>query len=312
MFVLGSVVVACSAKVPRLPLPGESLLAQAFTTEIGGKGFNLALGASRLGADVNGLLPVGQDAFAPLVESALAQTDLPLTMLRRFPGSTGCGVGFIDGNGENCLAVYPAANSCLGAADIRSASDLLRRAELILAQFEIGDEAIIEAFGIARTNGARTLLNASPFRMVKPQLLKLTSILVLNQVEALELARAHDTRFEAADPADPMWWRSVLSGILERGPEMIILTLGRRGAVAFSRGSAPVQQPAFKVDAVDTLGAGDAFTAGFAVSMLEGRPIADSLIRATACGALAVQKLGVYNSLPTREALELFLSQATG
>jgi len=307
MFVLGSVVVACSAKVPRLPLPGESLLAQAFTTEIGGKGFNLALGASRLGAEVNGLLPVGQDSFTQLIEAALTQTDLPLTMLRRFPGSSGCGVGFIDDTGENCLAVYPGANSCLGPADVHSAADVLRRAELVVAQFEIGDQAIIEAFRIARINGIRTLLNPSPFRRVDPDILKLTSILVLNQVEALDLTGAHKIGLAADEAADPAWWRSVLSEILERGPEMIVLTLGRQGAIALFRTNAPVQQPAFKVDAVDTLGAGDSFAAGFAVSTLEGRPIADCLNRAAACGALTVQKLGVFGSLPVRHELEDFL-----
>jgi ribokinase len=307
IFVLGSVVLACSAKVARLPAPGESLLAEAFTIETGGKGFNLALGARRLGASVNGLLPVGNDPFSLFVEAVLAQTDLPATMLRRFPVPTGCGIGFTNAEGENCLAVYPAANTQLSATDIRSAVDVLHRADLVLAQFEIADEPILEAFAIARSKGARTLLNPSPFRRIDPRILELTSILVLNQVEALQLqstgGAGKPTHATGHTPSP-----HIARELLQRGPDTVIVTLGSDGAMAYRKGEAPLYQAAFKVDPVDTLGAGDAFTAGFAVGTLEHRPMAECLRRAAGCGAIAVRKLGVMNALPTRDELEAFLS----
>lgn len=301
IFVLGSVVLACSAKVARLPAPGESLLAEAFTIETGGKGFNLALGSRRLGARVEGLLPVGNDPFSLFVEAVLAQTDLPVTMLRRFPVPTGCGIGFTNAEGENCLAVYPAANTHLSATDVRSAADALYGADLVLAQFEIADEPILEAFRIARSKGARTLLNPSPFRRIDPRILELTSILVMNRVEALQLegtrgGTGHMLSHHFADE------------LFQRGPDTVIVTLGSDGAVAYRKSEAPLRQAAVQVDAVDTLGAGDAFTAGFAVSTLEGRPMAECLHRAAACGAFAVEKLGVMNALPTRDELDSFLS----
>ena len=309
MFILGSVVVACSAKVARLPLPGESLLADAFTIETGGKGFNLALGARRLGADVDGLLPVGGDPFSQFVEAALAQTDLPLTMVRRFRDRTGCGIGFTNSDGENCLAVYPGANGWLSAADVRSASDVVQRAELVLAQFEIGDEPIFEAFRLARKNGVRTLLNPSPFRKVDPRILEQTSILVLNHVEALHLIQGNDAGAETGSAVEPTGLQSLVGEVFGHGPDTVIVTLGDRGTVACRKDEPPLHQHAFKVEAVDTLGAGDSFTAGFAVSTLEGRPFAECLKRGAACGALAVQKLGVFDSLPTRDELERFLSE---
>ena len=310
LFVLGSLVVACSAKVARLPRPGESLLAEAFTIELGGKGFNLAFGARRLGAEVGGLLPVGDDPFSHFAEAALAATGLPATMLRRLTSTTGSGIGFTDSTGENCLAVYPGANSLLSAPDVRSASEALESAALVLAHFEIGDEPILEAFSLARKRGARTLLNPSPFRTVDARVLEQTCILVLNEVEAIQLV-GEDA---AAGPGQPRGHfearlQSFAAQLFERGPDTIIVTLGERGAVALCRDEAPLHQPAFKVDAMDTLGAGDAFTAGLAVSLLEGQPLSKALNRAAACGAMMVQKLGVFHALPTRQELKAFLSQ---
>src|SRR5579859_1532447 len=96
IFVLGSFVAACSAKVEHLPRPGESLRAQAFTLEPGGKGFNLAVGARRLGAAVDGVLAVGDDFFSQLARPALVNAGLSTDMLRTHKGATGSGIGFTD------------------------------------------------------------------------------------------------------------------------------------------------------------------------------------------------------------------------
>ncbi len=69
-----------------------------------------------------------------------------------------------------------------------------------------------------------------------------------------------------------------------------------------------MHQPGFEVVAMDSLGAGDAFTAGFAVSLMEGRSLAECLRRGAGCGAITVQKLGVFDALPTRRELERFLA----
>ena len=304
LFVLGSFVVACSAKVPHLPRPGESLRAGAFTVEGGGKGFNLALGAHRLGAKIDGIFAIGNDFFSQLALSAFGQAGLPPAMLRRFETATGSGIGFTDAQGENCLAVYPGANQLLSAREINSVKEAVRRADLVLAQFEIGDEPILEAFVLARDAGHRTLLNPSPFRVVHPDILQHTSILVLNEVEAEQMARTYDLEAEQ----DGARSRDRLAvALLEQGPEIVVITLGGDGAVAYERRAAPLYQPAFPVDVIDTLGAGDAFTAGLAASLLEGFSLAKSLGRAAACGAMTCRRIGVFEALPTASELDLFL-----
>ncbi len=307
MFVMGSFVAACTVKVPRFPEPGESLAAEAFTLEAGGKGLNLAVGSRRLGATVDGLIAVGSDPLAALAEAALAEAGLPLGMLRRFPGPSGAGTGFTDGNGENCLAVHAGANARLSPEDVQAVAPRLRRARLVLAQFEIGDPAIAAAFAAAREGGAVTILNPSPFRRLDEAILRNTRILVVNRVEAARLER--DLGLARSPPGDAETLRPLAEAMAARGVETLVVTMGDSGAVAFHPPGRVTRQPAFPVAPVDTLGAGDAFTAAFAAAMLERLPFETCMRRGAAAGALATTRLGVLNALPTREALAAVLGE---
>ncbi|MGX7705710.1 PfkB family carbohydrate kinase [Methylobacterium sp. Gmos1] len=309
LFVLGSFVVACSATVDRLPRAGESLRAQAFLVEPGGKGLNLAVGARRLGASVDGLLAIGDDALAALAAPALARAGLDPGMLRRFPGPTGAGIGFTDAAGENCLAVHPGANARLGPAEVRAAEGRIAGSALVLAQFEAGDEAVAETFRIARAAGRRTLLNPSPFRMPAPGMLADTAILVVNAVEAAAFGAALGAPvWEGA--AEPAAFEAMAAALLPRGPDLVVVTLGASGALAFAAGRPAVVQPAFAVAALDTLGAGDAFTAGLAVGLAEGQPLPQAMRLAAACGACVVRHKGVFDALPDRAAVAALLAGA--
>lgn len=305
LFVLGSFVVACSAKVSRLPQPGESLSAEAFTAEAGGKGFNLAVGARRLGASVDGIFAIGTDLFSQLAEAAFAQAGLSSAMLRRIGPKTGSGIGFTDARGENCLAVYPGANALLTGRHIGLVRQALEEAGLVLAQFETGDEPILEAFALARRAGVPTLLNPSPYRPIDPLILEHTTILVLNQVEAVRMAEALGIQ---GLPMSPSSRDRLAAALMERGVEMVVVTLGANGAHAYGKGAAPVHRPSFAVEVVDTLGAGDAFTAGFAADLVDGCSVEESLRTGAACGAIVCTRLGVFDALPTRAELDAFLA----
>jgi ribokinase len=258
---------------------------------------------------VDGLMAVGDDALAGLAEPALRRADLPVGMLRRFPGATGAGIGFTDAAGENCLAVFPGANARLGAAEVREAAERISSAALVLAQFEVGDAAVAETFRIARRAGVRTLLNPSPFRMPPPEILGETAILVVNAVEAASFGAALGLPVPEAG-AGPVGWDGLAEGLLALGPELVVITLGAEGAVARPANGPILVQPAFPVPAVDSLGAGDAFAAGLAVGLAEGRPLGESLRRAAACGACVVRRKGVFDALPDRTALAAMLAGA--
>ena len=309
LFVLGSFVVACSAKVSHLPQPGESLSAEAFTVEAGGKGFNLAVGARRLGASVDGIFAIGTDIFSQLAEAAFAQAGLSPAMLRRVGARTGSGIGFTDARGENCLAVYSGANALLSAQHVRSVRQAVEGADLVLAGFEAGDEPIREAFVLARGAGRRTLLNPSPYRPIDPLILQHTTILVLNRVEAARMAEALGVHGPDISPSSH---DGLAAALMEHGVEMVVVTLGADGAHAYRKDAAPVRQPSFAVAAVDTLGAGDAFTAGFAAGLAGGCSVEESLRAAAACGAIVCTRLGVFDALPTRTELDAFLAACDG
>lgn len=301
-FVLGSFVAAGTFRVDRLPRPGESLLASAVAWEAGGKGLNVAAGLSRLGIPVDGLIPVGTDHLAALAEPALRRMGLPTSMIRPHPGPTGIGVGFVGADGENCLAVHSGANLMLSRETVRAASARIRSSAMVLAQFEIGDDPIAEAFAIARGAGIPTLLNPSPFRLPPAEILATTSILVLNETEAealLGLLRA--------EPIGPGGLRAAAEGLArtlhERGVAALVVTFGAAGARIVLDGSTILDQPAYPVTAIDTLGAGDAFTAGLAAGRLEGRPWEEAGRRAAACGALMVARRGVLDALPDPDAV---------
>lgn len=296
VFVVGSFVVACSVKVARLPRAGESLDATAFIAEPGGKGFNLAVACSRLGSRIGGIFAIGRDSFGAIAKSTFQRTGFSQQMLVEHDGSTGAGVGFVDQAGENCLAVSLGANQLLSRSDIERFSADLEQSQIVLATFESPDEAILSAFAIARSQGIRTMLNPSPSRSISRDILAVTSIVVFNKVEAEDFGISiKDDGVQGAEQ------------LLNAGPELVVVTLGENGAVALRRGKAPIWQRAFPVNAVDTIGAGDAFSAGFAVSLVEGASLERALSRAAACGAVATCRFGAFDAFPYRADVDRFL-----
>ncbi len=303
LFVVGSFVASCTVKVDRFPLPGESLLAHAFLLEAGGKGFNLMAGARRLGLDVDGVLMTGADLAGRFAEQALAEADLPPALLHRLSdASTGGGVGFTDALGENCLAVHPGANMSLTAGHMRALAPAIRRAALVAAQFEAPDGAIAEAFFQAREAGVRTFLNPSPYRPVAAQILARTSILVINRTEAKAMADDLGLGLPEDDPG-PLGM-----ALIDRGLDLVVITLGAAGAVAFRKDGPPLFQAAYPIACVDSLGAGDAFSAGLIAGMLNGLPLPETLSWGCACGAIVASSAGVFRALPTTQDVQNLLA----
>ncbi len=309
VFVLGSFVVSCSAKVQRFPRPGESLAAEIVTIEPGGKGLNLAIMARRLGIRVDGVFAVGDDLASAFAAPALARADLPQDMLVRIAGKTGSGIGFTDAAGETSLAIAGGVNLAVTRAHIRERAGAIAGALLVMAQFETADEPIAEAFAMARQSGVPTLLNPSPFRPIRPEILERTTILVVNETEARELAVAIGRA--PASAADPERFIGELApAIAALGPDLIVLTRGATGAIAVPRDGQAVFQSGIQVDTVDTLGAGDAFAATLGVRIAQRRPLPEALRDAAVAGALTTTRHGVFDALPTGDAIAAALFKA--
>jgi ribokinase len=306
IFILGSFVVSCSAKVPRFPRAGESLAAEIVTIEPGGKGLNLAIASRRMGAQVDGLLAIGDDVASAFAAPALVRADLPTGMLIRLPGKTGSGVGFTDARGETCLAVDAGVNLALAPGHVRAVTGKIGAAAMVMAQFEIGDEPIREAFALARKAGVATLLNPSPYRPIAADILANTQILVVNETEAQALGSSLAI---GRDNADPAWFTTRLGpALLALGPRIVVLTRGAAGAIAVTPDGV-ISQSALPVAAVDSLGAGDAFAATLGVSLSRGIDLSEAMLHAAAAGALATIRAGVFDALPTRDAMQELIAE---
>lgn len=305
IFVLGSYVNAHCLHVARLPSRGESLAAETMWTEHGGKGLNLAVGMHRLGAQVDTLLPIGEDSAADAVLHYLQTEGLDTRWVVRTGGQSGFGVGFVDPGGANFLAVHAGANALLDASHVAQAAAALAMADLVCAQFEIPEAPILAAFRHARSRNIRTLLNPSPWRVPGPELLALTDILVLNESEAARLFGP-----PASTGLSPAEWLDALPAWADsfgwRG-DCLAVTLGALGCVALAGRAEAVYQPAPPVTAVDTTGAGDAFSAGLATASARGKSLPDALQWACACGAWVAARRGVLQALPTTEQIEAFI-----
>ncbi|QQZ29687.1 ribokinase [Thiothrix subterranea] len=302
VLVLGSYVSANCLCVERLPLAGESLGAQALWVEHGGKGLNLAVGLHRLGLGVEVLLAVGNDAAGDALLDLLHTEGLDTRWVVKVGERSGLGVGLIAADGSNLIVIYPGANALLDKTHIQTAISALESTNLVYAQFEIPDAPIREAFQQAQQYGIKTLLNPSPWRVPDPALLALTDMLVLNETEAAACFGITDV------PALSLTqWLRLLPTLAWQG-ELLVVTLAERGCVALQRGQPAIHEPAWTITAIDTTGAGDAFTSGLIYTLLNHYSLETALRFANACGAIVATQPGVLPALPRFTAVQTFMA----
>ena len=288
VFIIGSLVLACSAEVARCPEPGESLRATGFIMEAGGKGFNVALAAHRLGVPVDGLFAAGDDLPGQFIRQAFAAQGLDPDLIHSVAAATGAGVGLIQEDGENRIAVYPGANAALSAEHVSARADGLRGAGLVFAQFEAPDAPIAAAFALARQAGVTTMLNPSPYRSISPDILAATDIIIVNEREAAALAE------------DQFWtgpYDELAASLAGAGVTTLIVTRGARGAQAWQHHHM-IDEAGLAAPVADSMGAGDAFTGGLIAALSRHMDLSNALRWGCAAGAIAVSKLGVATALP--------------
>jgi ribokinase len=292
--VVGSLMMDLVVRVPRLPAPGESLLGHEFKLFTGGKGANQAIAAARLGAaHVSIIGRVGEDDFGRRIVAALEADGVDCRgIIRDRRRGTGVAVPMVFDNGENSIISLPQANLALSAADVRAMASRITEATMLLLQCEVGAEATATAIGIAREARIPVLLNAAPITADTPLLVRDATHLVVNEVEAAALAPAADGDHVAE-----------AKSLLGERPGTVVVTLGEEGALLARPGSTHFIRP-FQVETVDSVGAGDAFCAAYAVALADGFAAPEAAEFASAAGALAVTQPGAQSALPRRAEVE--------
>ena len=287
--VLGSLNMDISVTVPRLPDPGTTVLGSAARFTPGGKGANQAVAAARVGAGVRMAGCVGDDDFGRQLLAALREEKVDADGVRTVPGvPTGLAMISVDAAGENLITVAPGANHEVGAGEVTAAAG--SPGDIMVICAEIPAPAIKAALAQA----ARCVLNLAPAPQTPAEAAAIMAggvdWLVVNETEAAAvLGRKVDGLRDAAEAA---------TGLLAAGARHAVVTAGAHGAALAGPQGAPVAIAAFRVEAVDTVGAGDAFVGALAVALAAGIPAAEAVRAAAAAGAAAATRPGAQAGMP--------------
>ena len=299
ILVLGSSNVDLILRIPRFHHPGETLTGENLVTAFGGKGANQAIAARRLGGEVVFLTKLGNDSFGESYREYLTQNGLPARFLLQ-DSKLPTGVALIEliPKGENRIIVSPGANGALSVKDLLKHQMLWKGVEVFVTQLETPLETVTKGLTMAKGKGSLTILNPAPAVPLPPKVLSLVDFLVPNEWEAQTLA---GMKMKGKKDLPAMARR-----LLDKGPGNVVITLGAKG-LYFQNRDEEIWMDAFRVKAVDSTAAGDAFMGALACGLAEGKPIREVLLWANAAGALATTKLGAQLSLPRRKEVERLL-----
>ena len=284
ILIVGNAVVDIAYRVRRLPRPGETVLASSRIVDVGGKGLNQAVAARRAGAEVRLVAPVGRDEAARRIRDVLAREGLDPTLLVAVDATTDHSVIWIAEDGENAIVSTADAARRLLPADV-AAVESLGAADTLLMQGNIPAETIARCLKIARSGGARLMVNTAPLVPGAELLVPIADVLVVNTGEATELSGA--TVLEAAAEA--------LAG---RGAGSVVITLGAAGAHVLTNGTHH-RLPAPEITAVDTTGAGDVFAGVLAAALDAGSDLWAATAWAIRAASLKVTRRGTIAGFPT-------------
>jgi len=271
--------------VPRLPLPGETLVGGEGSRAPGGKGLNQAVVAARCGATVRFCAPLGNDPpQADEVERHLADAGIAELILPRLAHPTDFSLLMVLPDGENSIVSTSACSLAMTEAEVAPSLAGLGEGDVVLLQGNLALEVTKFVLATARGQGAKTLFNPAPFWPGAEKLLGHCSLVVANRVEADALGDA----LHAAGAA--------------------IVTMGGEGCLSIERG-ARRSFPAEPVAAVDTTGCGDTFCGVVAASLARGWSLEQAIGVAQKAAALTATRPGAFAALPTRGELHGLFSR---
>jgi ribokinase len=301
ILVVGSYATALVMETERLPLAGETLIGRNFREVHGGKGSNQAVQAARLGSSVSFLARVGADAHGDAMLALMAEEGVDTGgVIRDQKIPTGVGFIVVDAQGRNLITLDMGANQALTPADLEARAGLFSGVAAVIAQQEIPVKTALAALRMGRAAGAVTLLNPAPAADLSGYDLSEVDFLLPNETEA---------RICAGLPADtPI--DATAARLRALGCNNVIITLGEAGCLWLDEHGKSLLVPGFSVQAVDSVGAGDAFCAGFAVGLSEGKTIPDALRFAHAVAALSVTRPDTIPSYHTRSEVEEMIARS--
>lgn len=290
ILVAGSANLDFVVRTPHIPHAGETVLGREFKTYPGGKGANQAVACARAGgASTQLLAALGSDAFSAPIEVALQEAGVGLHAIRVPDQPTGTAFICVSDDAENAITVAPGANQCLQAQHLPSLDGVSH----LLLQLETPLPTVTAYAQAAHQRGIKVVLNAAPAQPLPRELLACLDVLIVNESELATVAQHTGT---------------VAHRLQRLAVPTVVVTIGRQGCCARSEEQFYLQ-PAFKVAAVDTTGAGDTFCGTLVAALSQGANMPHALRVACAAAALTCTQRGAQAGIPTTETLAQFLEQ---
>jgi len=299
--VVGSINVDLVAKAQRIPVAGETVAGLDFQTHPGGKGANQAVAIARLGYPACLIGRTGDDTFGKQLRDGLRDAGVDISGVDISPGNSGVAIIVVSPSGENVIVVTPGANGLVTPADIDANIETIRHAGMVLTQLEIPLDTVEHLAVVCAREGVPLMLDPAPACELPAAMLRHIRWFTPNETEA---------NFYLLGNADADSLQTIAQSLLALGPEAVVLKLGARGVYLEDHNGLARQVDGFRVHAVDTTAAGDAFNGTFATALMLGRSPAESARFAAAAAAISVTRPGAQPSMPTMTEVQQFLNRA--
>jgi ribokinase len=289
--VIGSMNMDYTIETDTLPNIGETVLANHFFKNIGGKGANQAVAAARLGGEVSLYGSLGLDENGQLIKEQMEKENINVSNLHYVKESP-TGVAFIElFNSDNRILVVPGANQYTNISYIKMVEESLLKHNVFVFQLETPIEILEYLIPILYQSGKIIIVNPAPAKTLKKELIEKITYLIPNEHEYNVVLDENELK---------------LKDLLQKYANKLIVTLGKKGA-AYHDGNRLITIPILKVEAVDATGAGDTFTGAFSVAIAKGKSIRESIRFANIAAGLSVTKKGAQTGMPFEtEVVEYF------
>ena len=299
--VVGSINTDLVSVTRKIPAVGETVIGNDFHIHPGGKGANQAVAVARLGYPVRLIGRLGNDGFGSQLRSHLESSGVDIAGVATSEGTSGVAIIVVSALGENSIVVTPGANSRVTPQDIDANIDSIRNAGIVLAQLEIPIDTVDHLAAVCFREGVPLILDPAPAADLPARLFDHVAWLTPNESEAAFYVGGAEPEASGHPPDE------IASKLLSMGSQGVVLKMGERGAFLASNQIPGVLIPAFRLRAVDTTAAGDAFNGGFATGLMLGKSPVESARFAAAVAGISVTRQGAQPSMPSMTEVEHLL-----
>lgn len=296
LLVIGNCTLDIAFRVPRFPQPGETLLTDAPTEDVGGKGANQAVAAARSGASVTLCAALGRDEHGRMMKARLRDEGVGLEYVSEVGVPTDRSIIYVTPEGENTIVSTHAAAKSLQWTDVARSLRDVSAADVVLMQGNLPASLTRSALEEPHGRGAVTVLNPAPIHYPFDEIWPFVDYAILNELEMGQLTGGHDAAAGARV-------------LLERGARHVVVTLGAAGAVSASAEGVEAIS-AERVDAVDATGAGDVFCGVFAAGLALGYLSAMATRVAVRAATVSVTRRGTQSAFPTAAEMAVLMAVA--